>query len=88
MRDDPCSIESLNDDCTAILLPHFDDDSESMQFVKKIYRQIFEIEPGSWCTDESTWPKKRTFSLFCDWFRLEFHSEVYDSGVGRIEIDA
>ena len=33
--DEPSSIESLNNDCTALLLPHFDDDDDSLKFIKK-----------------------------------------------------
>ena len=87
MDDDPCIIDSMNDDCTAILLPHFDDRSASLKFLKKIYKQLFEIELEGWSTDENTWPKKRSFSLFCEWFQLEFHSEVLDFGAGPICID-
>lgn len=83
----PYSIESLANDCTVLLLPHFDDDDDSLEFIKKTYRQIFELELDSWSTDENTWPKKRTYSLFRKWFKIEFHSEVFDLGEGAIEID-
>lgn len=87
MDEDPCTIESLNDDCTAALIPHFDDDSKSVKFVKNIFPQLFEIELGSWSTDESAWPKKRTYSLFCEWFHIEFHSEVFDFGTGPVRVE-
>lgn len=76
--EDPCDIDELNNDCTAYLIPHFDDDPESMGYIKKIYKKIFEIELESWSTDKSNWPKKRGFSLFENWFHVEFHSEVID----------
>ena len=85
--DEPSSIESLNNDCTALLLPHFDDDDESLKFIKRIYRKIFEIELDSWSTGENAWPKKRTYDLFREWFKIEFHSEVFDFGKGAIGID-
>lgn len=87
MDDDPCSIDSLSDDCTAILLPHFDDDSESLKFIKKIYKKLFEFELESWSSDRNTWPQKRGFSQFCEWFQMEFHSEAFDLGDGPIGID-
>lgn len=83
----PSTIESLNNDCTAFLLPHFDDDGESLNFVKKIYRQIFEMELDSWSTDKRTWPQKRNYALFREWFQIEFHSEVYDFGEGPLETE-
>jgi hypothetical protein len=71
-------LEGLSSDCTALLIPHFDDDDDSMKFIKGIYRKIFEIELDSWSTDNNTWPKKRSYALFLEWFRVEFHSEVFD----------
>lgn len=85
--DEPTTIESLDNDCTALLLPHFDDDNDSMKFIKKIYRQIFDMELDSWSTDKKIWPQKRTYAIFCEWFKIEFHSEVYDFGEGLIEND-
>jgi hypothetical protein len=87
MSEDPSTIESLNNDCTALLLPYFDDDEESLKFIKRIYKRIFEIELESWSTDKKAWPKKRDYALFRDWFKIEFHSEVFDFGEGSIEID-
>ena len=76
--EDPCDFDELNYDCTALLIPHFDGDSESNEYIKKVYKKIFEIELLSWCTDKSKWPKKRSFALFQKWFYIEFHSEVID----------
>jgi hypothetical protein len=81
------SIESLNNDCTALLLPHFDDDNESLKFIERKFKQIFEMELDSWSTDRKTWPKKINYTLFRDWFKIELHSEVFDFGEGTIEIN-
>jgi nucleoside-diphosphate-sugar epimerase len=35
------------------------DDTESVKFIKKIYRKLFEIELDSWSTDQNTWLQKR-----------------------------
>lgn len=78
--DVPVSIDNLQTDCTAILLPHFDKEEESMNYLKKIFRPIFEYELLGWHTDEKAWPRKRTFSLFQEWFKIEFHTEVIDFG--------
>lgn len=83
---EPFSIESLREDCTAYLLPNFDDDDESLKYLKKIYRKIFEIELASWSTDENSWPNSRDYNIFTKWFSIEFHSEVFDFGVGKINI--
>jgi hypothetical protein len=78
------SIDSLGDDCTAILLPQFDHEEGSLSFIKKIYKQLFEIELDSWNTDLKTWPKNRTYKLFCEWFKIEIHTEIIDFGKGAI----
>jgi hypothetical protein len=41
----------LSDDCTAILLPQFDHEEQSLNCIKKIYKKLFEIELDSWNTD-------------------------------------
>lgn len=78
--DDEPEIGELQNDCTAILFPHFDDDKASLKYIKSIYSKLFMIELESWSTDKGTWPKKRTWALFCDWFQIEMHSEVLDFG--------
>jgi hypothetical protein len=77
---DPCDIENLKKDCTAILLPvDLDTDEESLNYIKKIHKKIFENELDGWCSDRKIWPKALNFALFTKWFDLEFHSEIFDS---------
>lgn len=45
------------------------------------------MELDSWCTDKKSWPEKRTYAVFCEWFKIEFHSEVYDFVEGLIKND-
>jgi len=56
-----------------------DTDEESLDYLKKIHKKIFDIELHGWCTDKKFWPKKRDVSLFIEWFDCEFHSEIFDS---------
>jgi hypothetical protein len=45
-----------------------------------IFKQaLFEI-----CTDERTWPKKRTWKMFTEWFDLKFSTVVLDLVNGPI----
>jgi len=76
----PVSIDNLQIDCTAILLPNFDAEEESLKYLKKIFHHIFEYELFGWHTDEKAWPQNRTFSLFQEWFNIESHTEVIDLG--------
>lgn len=48
--------------------------------------KIFEMELSGWSIDENLWPKKRTFKIFREWFEIELHSMVFDSGDDEIEI--
>jgi len=84
---DPVSIDKLQNDCTVILLPHFDTDRESMNYLQKNFRSIFEYELYGWYTDAEAWPQKLTFRLFQEWFEIEFHTEVIDFGRGPIAIE-
>lgn len=76
--DKPFDSESLQKDCTAILLPALDNEEESLKYIKTIFNKLFEIELDSWYSDKKLWPKKRTFTLFTEWFDIEIHSEVID----------
>lgn len=84
---EPATIESLKNDCTALLVPHFEGKEDLLKFIKNIYQQIVEMELESWSTDKNVWPANLNYSLFQDWFEIEVHSEVFDFGEGRIEID-
>jgi hypothetical protein len=86
--DKPCDMEELGEDCTAILLPHFEGEEESLKYIKSILPKIFEIELDSWNTDRSTWPKKRNYALFQAWFKVELYSEVLDFTETDIEKEA
>jgi len=65
-------------DCTAYLIPEFEDDHERDRILKRLYPDIFVGQLNEWCTDEDMWPQKRTLALFKKWFELEFHSVVED----------
>ena len=84
---DPTTVDNLQTDCTALLLPHFDTDEESLNYLKKNFRTIFEYELYGWHTDKGSWPNKLTFKQFQEWFNIEFHSEVIDLGKGSIAIE-
>jgi hypothetical protein len=78
------TIKDINDDCTAYLIPEFEDDHERDRILKKIYSDIFVEQLFNWCIDEGRWPQKRTLTLFKRWFELEFHSVVEDLVEGEL----
>jgi len=44
--------------------------------LKLVFSEIFERELEGWHTDEADWPKKRTLTMFKQWFHVELHSMV------------
>ena len=78
------TIKEINDDCTAYLIPEFEDDVQRDRILKKVYADIFVEQLFDWCTDEDVWPQKRTLTLFKKWFELEFHSVVDDLGTDEL----
>lgn len=71
-------VPDPEDERTIYLIPEYDDDVEAMEILAKCFDIIFESELGGWHTDESAWPKNRTFNIFRKWFSFEFHSVVED----------
>lgn len=76
--DDSGMVPSPEDERTVYLIPGYDDDVEAMEILAKHFSIIFEAELEGWHTDESAWPKNRTFTMFRKWFSFEFHSVVED----------
>jgi hypothetical protein len=76
--DDDTTIEDLNDDATAYLVPEFETDDEQEDVFNWCAEFVFGYELWSWCTDEALWPKDRDAATFTQWFDVEFHSIVMD----------
>jgi hypothetical protein len=73
------TLAELRTDCTVLLIPEYDTDEKALNFIKKIYLDIFERELDSYCTDPDCWPSKRNYKTFMRWFDIELHSEVFDA---------
>lgn len=82
--EDKLTLDDLQSDCTAILIPEFDLPEESKAFMNSMAESLFEEELAGWCTDETRWPINRTKKLFWQWFEVEIHSEVFDAVRGPI----
>lgn len=79
------TVENLQSDCTAILIPEFDRPEESKAFISAMAESLFEEELRGWCMDEALWPKRRKNRMLWKWFEVEIHSEVFDAGKGPIK---
>ncbi len=76
--DDSGLVPNPEGERTVYLIPEYDDDVEALEVLSKCFDIIFEEELMGWHTDESAWPKNRSFSMFREWFSFEFHSLVED----------
>ena len=72
------TIEELSEDCSVYLVRDYGMYEEQEIILQKHYRDIFREQLNSWMLDESTWPVKRDYKTFKRWFRVEFHSLIYD----------
>jgi hypothetical protein len=75
---DDFTIEEINDDSTAYLVPEFYDDKQRDKVLSKFCKIIFEEQLEGWWEDEKDWPVKRDLRTFKQWFDYEFHSLVVD----------
>lgn len=78
--DDSGLVPNVEGEQTAYLVPEFGDDDEAQRVVKGVFSEIFERELFDWHTDETAWPKRRSFAVFQQWFAIELHSVVEDLG--------
>ena len=72
------TLDSLNEDSTAYLIPEIWQDSDQEKFLQTYYDILFEEQLEGWWTDEVSWPQQRDLKLFLEWFEVEFHSLVFD----------
>jgi len=72
------TIDEINLDNTAYLLPEHEDTGESLDIIEHYYEIIFEEQLASWWADEKDWPENRDFNTFLKWFDVRLHSTVYD----------
>lgn len=72
------TLEQLRIDCTALLVPEFEEPEDAVSFIDEIGVELFEAELGSWIDDAKLWPKDRSLQAFWTWFDVEIHSTVVD----------
>ncbi len=79
--------ESLNDggvtptvegEKTGYLLPSNEMDHDGSQTIEQCYEGLFEMELAGWHQLEEDWPANRTYTMFREWFTVEWHSLVID----------
>jgi hypothetical protein len=75
---DDLTLEDLNRETTAYLLPVFEDEIEREALLVQFYDLLFEEELAGWWMAKGDWPENRTLELFNLWFDVDFHSVVVD----------
>ena len=54
-----------------------DEDAENVEdWISENHETLFGNELEGWNTDESSWPLKRDYKTFNEWFEVECHSVV------------
>ena len=81
------TLEQVRQDCTAYLIPEFENEKEAREYIRDLSADIFEIELDSWYEVDEFWPKKRDNKKFQEWFDIETHSMVIDPYENEIERD-
>jgi len=77
------TLEDIQEDSSIYLLP---DELEDLKgWLQRNYTPILEQELLNWCSDDSLWPKDRSFTTFLRLFTVSVHSMVYDLGTESIE---
>ena len=71
---------------TTYLIRDLEENQLLESWLKKNYDVIFDIQLNNYCTDESAWPKKRTYSVFKEWFNIGFSDMIIDLENGPIEV--
>jgi hypothetical protein len=77
---EPLELElaQVQRDCTALLIPQFDDEDEAVAWVYKLWDELFEAELRDWTDDPALWPQGRSAGMFMEWFDVEVHTTVVD----------
>ena len=76
--DDTGIAPDLKAERTVHLVPEYGTPEKPWAILEEGFDEIFTRELSGWQTDESAWPEDRTFSMFQEWFEIEFTSMVED----------
>lgn len=63
---------------TIYLIPECDTEKEVAEVLRELCEDIFEEQLAGWYTDTATWPRDRSYEVFCSWFDYQHHSMLVD----------
>jgi len=63
---------------TIYLIPECDTDDDVADVLHELCEESFEEHRAGWYSDTSTWPRNRSFDIFCHWFDYQHPSMLVD----------
>ena len=72
------SLPDLVRESTIYLIPECDTDEEADDVLHELCEEIFEEQLAGWYEDTSTWPRNRSYEVFCHWFDYRHYSMLVD----------
>lgn len=71
-------FKQLHEEPQIYLLPEYEDSESQQGILEDYWPALFEAMLEGWVTEESMWPKKRSFKMFREWFEITMTSTVLD----------
>lgn len=72
------TLKDISQENSILLIPEFDYEEDSINYIKERYSYIFEFELEGWMVNKKLWPQNRTWQMFQEWFDVQINSEVFD----------
>ena len=72
------TLRELSREPTIYLIPECDKEEDVSDVLRELCEEIFIEQLAGWFTDESSWPRDRSFDVFCRWFDFQHHSVLVD----------
>jgi hypothetical protein len=72
------TLRELSQEPTIYLIPECDTEEDVSDVLRELCEEIFIEQLAGWFTDESSWPRDRSFDVFCRWFDFQHHSVLVD----------
>jgi len=85
--DDSGILPTTSGEPSSYLIPECRSVEHAWELIEHVYANIFCSELFAWHTQESNWPKNRSFIMFKDWFDVTIASVVIDLCEGVIVDD-
>jgi hypothetical protein len=82
--DDDYLHQQAKEDHNIYLVAEMSNNDEVRAWLAHNFELIFQNELNDWYTDEGSWPQKRTYTMFSQWFEVEVHSMLLDIEQGPI----